>query len=211
MTRQTSALGDIFGRESACIELGAEPSRSSRALRRTRPRHLVVLLAACGVAGVVAAANSIGLSAAANRTAIATSSPSVISGSTGSAALGIAAWLGAGGQAELTALGSDFSRLAADASTSGALDNSTFAQHCSHLVADVADAERFRPIPDTQAQAYWSKALVAMHTGGVDCVAGATGRNRALLDQGLAEAAAGTDDVQNAADRFQALTARAKS
>jgi hypothetical protein len=120
-----------------------------------------------------------------------------------------AAWLAGGGQAELAALEDDFAHLVNDAQSAPGTATARFAQDCAHLADDAAAAQRAESIPDPQAQTSWSKALSAMHAGAEACLVGAVHADTAQLNQGLAQAAAGTADIHNAATRFEELIAPA--
>ena len=121
------------------------------------------------------------------------------------AAVAAAAWLAGGGQAEIASLEDDFAHLVTDARSAPGTATTRFAQDCAQLAGDASAAQHAEPIPDPQAQTSWSKALGAMHTGADACLVGAVRTDTAQLNQGLAQAAAGTTDIHDAAVRFQEL------
>ena len=228
MNRQTPARRDGFRPQPRTVAITTETVAISPP-QPVYPRRLRTSLGLCVVAAVVAfavicvlghdtparaqppnapitalragiAPQDVATRAGSGRTADPTADPSA-----GAAAA--TDWLAGGGQAELAALEHDFAHLVTDARSAPATATARFAQDCADLARDASDAQRAEPIPDPQAQASWSRALRAMRLGADTCVTGAARADAAQLNQGLAQAAAGTADINDAATRFQELIA----
>jgi len=82
----------------------------------------------------------------------------------------IADWYAQGGSSHLNALGKDFSQVAKAAT---ATDIPGVSAACTALGGDVTKAQKYRAMPDAEAQKHWSAALVLYAKGAHDCVDGA--------------------------------------
>ena len=210
MTRQTSADRGSFRPQAHTVTITSEPTPTVSA-QPAAPRRLRTSLGLCGVAATVAFAVICVLGHDTPARAQPPNPPSTATRAdvdpTGVGAEAAAAWLAGGGQTEIASLENDFSHLVNDARSAPGTATARFAQDCAHLAGDAAAAQQAEPIPDPQAQTAWSRALGSMHAGAEACVVGAVHADTARLNQGLAQAAAGTADIHDAATRFQELIA----
>ena len=228
MNRQTPARRDGFRPQPRTAAITTETVAISPP-PPVRPRRLRTSLGLCAVAAVVAFAvicvlghdtparaqppnapiTAVRAGIAPQDAATGAGSAPTVDPTVGTRAGGVAAtdWLAGGGQAELAALEDDFAHLVTDARSAPGTATARFAQDCADLARDASDAQHAEPIPDPQAQAAWSRALRAMRLGADTCVTGAANADTVRLNQGLAQAAAGTADINDAAERFQELIA----
>ncbi|MGI5404772.1 hypothetical protein ACQEVG_35990 [Streptomyces sp. CA-135486] len=85
-------------------------------------------------------------------------------------------WWGSGGRTHIRTVSDDAKRVSELVRRSrerGALDSTAAAlPACKDLRTHVAAAEAYDPIPDKDAQSFWSSALGSFRKGASDCIAG---------------------------------------
>jgi hypothetical protein len=114
-------------------------------------------------------------------------------------ALAVARWVKGGGQADLTALGTDFSALE---DAANANDLPQMSASCQQLHSDVEQAQKYKPIPDQKAQTFWANALAQYARGATDCIAGADGSNATLMTKASTEITAGSAQLDKVTARL---------
>jgi hypothetical protein len=117
-------------------------------------------------------------------------------------AAAVATWVTNGGEADLDALGSDFTALEQAANAS---DLASMSAGCTQLQSDVEAAQQYDPIPDPQAQHDWSAALAEYARGATDCVAGADTSNVDLITKASQEITAGSTDLDRVTARLNVI------
>jgi hypothetical protein len=119
-----------------------------------------------------------------------------------SPAPGISAWLDGAGYRDFKKLVGQLS-LPGKAYKSGGMPAE--ARACATLANVISSAQQAPPVPDAQAERYYSLALTDWETGAVDCQAGASASNVTLLDESARHTRAGTAYFQKATRRIVAL------
>ncbi|BFV61201.1 hypothetical protein KCMC57_up63050 [Kitasatospora sp. CMC57] len=155
-----------------------------------------VLLSGCSNQGSTAATSAPPSSAASATTATAapTSTP------TADAARQVTSWYEQGGRAKITAL-TDSTRKTANSGN----DPVMHSLGCLSVVRDATAAQAYPPIPDTQAQASWSKALTQLLQGGYICSDGLQKKDTARASQGMATIQDGLTDLTTTVSRINAV------
>ncbi|WP_055591431.1 hypothetical protein [Peterkaempfera griseoplana] len=118
----------------------------------------------------------------------------------GGTAADLYTWFTSGGQDHLNSIITDTSAISRSASTQ---DVQGVADGCTSLSTDVGDARSDTPIPDSEAQTHWAKALSIYQKAAAHCIAGASGMDADLLTQS-------TTEVVEATHELDAITARVK-
>jgi hypothetical protein len=164
------------------------------------PRPIAAALAALATLALAGCAAA----AAPRHHAAASPAPAPVSSATApaSSAPGISAWLDGAGYRDFKKLAGQFS-LPGKAYKSGGMPAE--AKACATLAARISAAQQAPPIPDAQAERDYSLALTDWETGAVDCQAGASASNVALLDASVAHTTAGAAYFQKATRRIVAL------
>jgi hypothetical protein len=76
---------------------------------------------------------------------------------------------------------------------------------CGRFAAFISSVQQAPPIPDAKAERYYSLALTNWETGAVDCQAGATAADAALLKTSGEHTNTGTGYFQKASARIVTL------
>ncbi|MFJ9146923.1 hypothetical protein ACIRP7_02365 [Streptomyces sp. NPDC102270] len=156
-----------------------------------------VLLSGCGSNQGSTTATSAPPSPPASATT-ATATPT--STPTADAARQVASWYEQGGRAKITAL-SDSARKTAKSANDPVMQS----LGCLSVAQKAGAAQVYPPIPDTQAQASWSKALTQLQQGGYICSDGVQKKNTARASQGMATIQHGLTDLTTALSRINAV------
>jgi hypothetical protein len=109
-------------------------------------------------------------------------------------------WFAQGGEPRISALQTDFEKIARAAS---AADLATVKSGCGTLVADVDKAQHYAALPDAQAQHHWSSALKLYAQGAADCVNGAQRAESDLMVKANNEVMRGSAELTKATERIQ--------
>ncbi|HEY3692796.1 MAG TPA: hypothetical protein VGL46_21340 [Pseudonocardiaceae bacterium] len=114
----------------------------------------------------------------------------------------VSSWWTGGGQDRLSAISTDFARLA---STSAAADITGLRAACTSLQTHVESAQAYTIIPDTLAQADWSTALAQGARTATDCIAFTHNLDGDLLAQSGRELSGCDTAILKLTDRITAL------
>ena len=119
----------------------------------------------------------------------------------------VAAWFNGGGKADISTLGTDFTRLRSDASAENV---SAMGGDCAILASATTSAVDYGPIPDPQAQLHWAKTLADYTTGTSLCYDGVAKMNATEAGKGIAHILAGTTQLAALGTRVLAIQAGAR-
>jgi hypothetical protein len=119
----------------------------------------------------------------------------------------VAAWFDGGGKADISTLGTDFTRLRSDASAENV---SAMGGDCAILASATTSAVDYGPIPDPQAQSHWAKTLTDYTTGTSLCYDGVAKMNATEAGKGIAHILAGTTQLAALGTRVLAIQAGAR-
>lgn len=115
----------------------------------------------------------------------------------------VAKWVTAGGSANLTTLGTDFTKLEAAADSE---DLAQMGASCQQLLVDVKAAQAYDPIPDPAAEKNWANALDLYAEGAADCAAGAQRTDVDMIARASNEIVAGTGALDKVTTRLKAIS-----
>ncbi|NUR24778.1 MAG: hypothetical protein HOV83_02825 [Catenulispora sp.] len=114
----------------------------------------------------------------------------------------IADWYAQGGSKHLNALGKDFSAVAKAAT---ATDIPGVSKACTSLGDDVEKAQKYRAMPDAEAQKHWSAALALYAKGADDCVDGADHVDAAKMNKSNTEITQGSKELNLTTERVKEI------
>lgn len=114
----------------------------------------------------------------------------------------LAAWYNGGGKGFLAMLATDISNTGDDDRQH---DNDAITTDCLQLTGDLSRAEKYAPVPDPQAQASWSSALITLHQGFWDCNGGFSENNPGQVRTGVAEIESAGPALEAASKRIASL------
>lgn len=113
-------------------------------------------------------------------------------------------WRDSGGLEHINTVGKDFGAVSAAAT---AADVTGVHIACMSLLTDVHAAQRFKSVPDAEAQRDWASALSQSEASATDCMnATQTPFDAALLEKSTAEANGATTELAAGAERIRQLT-----
>jgi hypothetical protein len=115
-------------------------------------------------------------------------------------AAAVMSWFTTGGDKRITAIQADFEKIAKAAD---AADFPGVKTGCATLGVDVAQAQRYDPLPDVEAQRHWAAALGMYAQGAASCVKGAETVDGELLNQANQEITKGSDELTKATARVE--------